>query len=227
MARFMHGGVVGGALEDPSISFVHVAATSGATVTLSGLNFGATAPGQNQKWGVVSLYYLQASASVSITSASICGETASVIYTTSLARGPSTLRSTRAVFSARIDNETTGDVVFTSNGSGTVRLMVARVINLDCSATTHTASGAGAPSGSITTSCNAGGGILAHGEYGAFSTPSTANHNNLTTLNHTAGVAGHALAQGVFASAQSGLNVGFVPNSWDFKTTIALSFAGI
>ena len=220
--------IIGGALEDPSISYVTSLTTSGTTITLPGLNFGATARGRGQKWGVVSLTYLQAGSSVTITSPSICGEAASVVYSNFIARGPASLNSVYRVFTARIDDETTGDVVFTDNSAANVRIMVARVINLDCSATTHTAIQANASSGSLTTSCDAGGGIIAHGEYSTGGgTPTSANFNNMTTLHHAAAISGHSLGAATFATAQAGLNVGFNPSTSTNRSMIALSFAGI
>lgn len=227
MARFMHGGVIGAGLLDPSISFVHNVTASGGTITLSSLDFGAAVGGRNQKWGIVGLMYLQIAA-VSITSPTICGETASVIYSADVLRGPSTLRSIFRVFTAQIDGHTTGDVVFTDNSPNNVRLMVGAAINLDLSATTHTAINAGTPAGSQTTSCDAAGAIIAFGEYATSGgTPSSANFNNLTTLKHQAAISGYSMGAATFAGAQSGLNVGYNPSTSTNRSMAALSFAGV
>lgn len=228
MARFMHGGVVGARLFDPSIEFVYNTMTSGTTITLSSLDFGDVVGGRNEKWGIVGLMYLQSGASVSITSPSIGGVAASLVYSATVLRGPASLNLVYRVFTAKINAVTTGDVVFTDDSAVNVRLMVGKAINLDLSATTHATQAANSSSGSLTTSCAAGGAIIAFGEYSTGGgTPTSANFNNLTTLKHQAAISGYSMGGTVFATAQSGLNVGYNPSTSTNRTMAALSFAGI
>jgi len=205
-------------------------ATASAT-SIAGVNLGDMAPGRNQKWCIVVASYSSASGSASITvSGTVAGLSASLIYNVRMVRGPSNSLIDYFALAVRIDGETSGNVVITDNTSVTPRLAVFTMVNIDGSNDTHAVGNVNVASRSHTTSCNAGGGILAIGEIVSFNNITSSGFNNLTSADHVGGsTSRHAHGIGLFVSAQSGLNVGYVPqpSSNANQSAIALSFAGI
>lgn len=216
------GGMIGGAPALPA-SLVAVEQTfvvDASTHTVSGNNFGAKAKGRNVKWGLVTLSYFAASA-VTVTSPSIAGVSASIVFQTRLNTVNGTTREF-VVFTARIDDAEVADIVWSDNRTSNVSLSVAYAMNLNLGSLSDSTSDSGAGIANLSIDCPAGGGIYGYGMLGGGS-PTASTFNNLTT--QIGGTGGTTTAASVFATAKTALNVSYAPAPKpDRCEAIAVSF---
>lgn len=216
-----------------SIEFIQRSTTGSgsAAKTISGVSFGDVLLGRNERWIVACVETVDSGTPASVAASpapTIGGVTATNIFSATTG----TVASLNWRFSwlaAEVPTGASGDVTFTLTGSSPTSpypVHIFKVINLDLSAVTDSDANAGTGSAVLAIDCNAGGGVLGVGRYAysGGSTPTTADFNNLDTLNFFDSNNGWTQAGTVFASAQTGLDVTYDPTP---NTNITRSHASV
>lgn len=233
MALILPGGIIGGRLP-ASIAWVdrtYLTSGSGATTTMSSLDFGAAVSGANQKWAIVSMMALNDS-TVTVSGMSVGGETGSIVYQQTQAAQAGTFYGTSSfiVWTARIDAVTTGDVVFTDDTAATIPVSVSYVVNIDASAVVDSDKGTGANNVTLGIDCPAKGLVFAHSYffYSGGGSPSGWGNANLDLLDYAGTSFRHVTSGTIFSGAQTGLDVStqYTPNGAR-PGGFAISFAGL
>jgi len=215
------GGVIGGApLLEPAVTFVgrRSAADASSSHSFSSLDIGPAAKGRNQKWAIGCIT-VQGSSSPNLTVSNIDvgGVQAAVVFSTTVTTATS-LRVQYVFFMCRID-DLDGEITvsFEFNKSDFLNNFFLLTTSNIGGSVHDTASDGGGGSATLSIDCEAGGAIVAFGLYGysGGGTPTTAEFNNLTTLDWVDSSVGWTAAAELFSSAQTALDVSYdpVPNS--------------
>ena len=229
--RLFNPQIIGAQVLDPAITWrARGLGNATPSITVSGVDFGAAVKGNNQKWGVCCMFYYS-DATISVTGTTIAGVAAPIIYQQTIANTYSSTNNA-VVFAARIDDVTSGDVVWTDDTALNGYYDICTLTNLDGSTVSDSAIAAGATTASLSIDCAAGGGILGQciyfGASGDATSVAFANLTGQSFYDDPGGSTGHAFAGSTFASAQTGLSVSCTPSPANRRpTAFALSFNGV
>lgn len=208
------GGIIGGVpLVPASVGWISRGTTgSGTSKTLAGVNFGDVLKGRNKRWIVVCIQDNAAGSPATVTGTPTIGGVNAPVIATGLTNHAS-LNVRFTWFAGEIPTGASGDVAYTSSNSDSNTYQIYRCVNLDFTTVSGSAFADGGNQAVLSIDCPAGGGIVGSGyyAYSSGSTPTSANFNNLTTLDFVDSNVGYTAAGDVFASAQTALDTTYDP----------------